>query len=61
MTTVDITLANGRSQDREHNFILSEYFKLELNKLLIIKSLIEGLGTDEWLKNIENGRSNDTN
>lgn len=61
MTTVDITLANGRSQDREHNFILGEYFKLELNKLLIIKSLIEGLGTDEWLKNIENGRSNDTN
>lgn len=61
MTTVDITLANGHSQDREHNFILGEYFKLELNKLLIIKSLIEGLGTDEWLKNIEDGRSNDTN
>lgn len=61
MTTVDITLSNGRSPNREHNFILSEYFKLELNKLLIIKSLIEGLGTDEWLKNIEDGRSNDTN
>lgn len=61
MITDVTTLQSGRSQDREHNFIIGEYFKLELNKLLIIKSLIEGLGTDEWLKQIEDGRSNDTN
>lgn len=49
MTTVDITLSNGQLKNSKHEFVIGTYFKLQLNKLLIIKSFLEAHGTDSWL------------
>lgn len=53
MTTVDITLSNGRNPNSENwDILLPVHFRLALSNLLSIKLFIESLG-DEWLLNLE--------
>jgi hypothetical protein len=53
MTTVDITLSNGRNPSKESwDILLPSYFRLSMTHLTSIKLFIESLG-DEWLLNLE--------
>ena len=53
MTTVDITLSNGRNPNNESwDILLPSYFRLSMTHLTSIKLFIESLG-DEWLLNLE--------
>jgi hypothetical protein len=44
MTTVDITLQNGRSKSRPHKLYITSYISLQLNYLNIIKENISAYG-----------------
>lgn len=52
MTTVDITYGTGQVKNDKLELPIIDLMALEVNKLMVIKGFIEGLGTDEWLKDI---------
>lgn len=53
MTTVDITCKTGQNHNKEHKFLIGKLFELELSKLLIIKTYLEALESNWWLKETE--------
>jgi len=54
MTTVDIQ--SGQDKVRDFEVPTIEMLKLRLNSLIVIHEMIQGTGSDEWLKDAENGR-----